>query len=86
MTLNKGYKPYFARDLSINIGKLWKTSAGWKMVTLGKDYYDFHFDSTDDIRKIWAAGTVSLEPGLLRFSQWAKDFKYLAQKQTHVSL
>lgn len=56
------------------------------MVTLGKDYYDFHFDSTDDLRKIWAARTVSLEPGLLRFSQWAKDFKYLAQKQTHVSL
>jgi len=31
-------------------------------------------------------GTVNLKPGLLRFSQWTKDFKLLEQKQTHVSL
>jgi hypothetical protein len=83
LTLNKGDKPYSARDLSTKIGKLWKTLAGWKMVPLGKGYYDFHFDSADDLRKIWAAGTVNLQPGL---SQWTKDFKYLSQKQTHVSL
>ena len=86
MTLNKGDKPYSARDLSNKIGKLWKTTIGWKMVPLGKGYYDFHFDSADDLRKIWAACTVNLKPGLLRLSQWTKDFKYLAHKQTHVSL
>jgi len=57
---------------------IWKTSAGWKMVPLSRGYYDFHFDSVDDLRKIWAAGTVNLKPGLLRLSQWTKDFKYLA--------
>jgi len=56
------------------------------MVPLGKGYYDFHFDSANDLRKIWAADTVNLKPGLLRLSQWTKDFKYLAQKQTHVSI
>jgi len=66
-TLNKGDKPYSARDLSSKIGKLWKTSAGWKMVPLAKGYYDIHFDSADDLRRIWAAGTVHLKPGLLRF-------------------
>jgi len=60
LTLNKGDKPYSARDLSNKIGKLWKTTAGWKMVPLGKGYYDFHFDSADDLRKIWAVGTVNL--------------------------
>lgn len=30
----------------------------------GDSRHDFHFDSTDDLRKIWAAGMVSLEPGL----------------------
>lgn len=86
LTLNKGDNPYSARDLSDKVEKLWKTSAGWKMVPLGKGYYDFHFDSADDLRKIWAAGTINLKPGLLRLSQWTKDFKYLAQKRTHVSL
>jgi len=38
------------------------------MVKLGKGYYDFHFDSADDLRKIWAACTVNLKPGLLRLS------------------
>jgi hypothetical protein len=73
LTLNKGDKPYSARDLTNKIGKLWKTSAGWKMVPLGKGYYDFHFDSANDLRKIWAAGTVNLKPGLLRLLQWTKD-------------
>jgi len=78
LTLNKGDKPYSARNLSNKIGKLWKTTTGWKMAPLGKGYYDFHFDSADDLRKIWAASTVNLKPSLLRFSQWTKDFKYLS--------
>ena len=86
LTLNKGDKPFAVRELSAKIGKVWKTTAGWKMVPLGKGFYDFHFDSLDDLKKIWAAGTVNLRPGLLRFSQWTKDFKLLVQKQTHVSL
>lgn len=86
LTLSKGDKPYSARDLSIKIDKIWKTSAGWKMVPLGKGFYDFHFDSPEDHKKIWAAGTVNLKPGLLRFSPWTKDFKLFEQKQTHASL
>lgn len=86
LTLNKGDKPYSARDLSVKIGKIWRTAAGWKMVPLGKGYYDFHFESAEDLKKIWAVGTVNLKPGLLRFSQWTKDFKFQAQKQTHVSI
>jgi len=86
LTLNKGDKPYSARDLSNKVGKLWKTMAGWKMVPPSKGYYDSIFDSAEDYRKIWAVGPVNLKSGLLRLSQWTKDFKYQAQKQTHVSL
>jgi len=86
LTLNKGDKPFSARELGSKIGKVWKTTVGWKMVPLGKGFYDFHFESVDDFKKVWAAGTVNLKPGLLRFSQWTKDFKLLVQKQTHVSL
>jgi len=68
LTLNKGDKPYSARDLSSKLGKIWKTKAIWKMVPLGRGYYDFHFDFDDDLRKIWAAGTINLKSGLLRLS------------------
>jgi len=52
LTLNKGNKSYYARDLSTKLGKIWKTTVVWKMVPLDKGYYDFHFDLADDLRKI----------------------------------
>jgi len=86
LTLNKGDNQYSARDLSTKLGNIWKTTTSWKMVSLSKGYYDFHFDLADDLRKIWAVGTINLKLGLLRLSQWTKDFNYLSQKQTYVSL
>ena len=56
------------------------------MVPLGIGYYDFHFESSDDLRRIWSAGTVNLKPRLLHFSQWTKDFSRATQKQTHASI
>jgi hypothetical protein len=48
----------------------------WKMVSLGRAFYDF----------LWAAGSVSLQPGLLRLSHWTKEFHQDSHKQTHASL
>jgi hypothetical protein len=31
-------------------------------------------------------GTVTLQPGLLRLSQWTKDFHHYSHKQTHASI
>lgn len=64
MALVKGDKPYTSRDLVTKIGKIWKTACKWKMVPLGGGYYEFHFDSPDDLRSIWSAGTVNLQLGL----------------------
>jgi len=86
ITLVKGDKPYTARDLAKKLYSIWKLAQKWKMVPLGKGYYDFHFESLDEFRKIWAAGTVNLKPGLLRLSQWTKDFSHYNKKQTHASI
>jgi len=86
LTLVKGDKPYTARDLATKLGSIWKLAHKWKMVPLGKGYYDFHFESKDNFQKIWAVGTVNLKPGLLRLSQWMKDFPHYSQKQTHASI
>lgn len=61
-------------DLVTKLGKVWKTVNKWKMVPLGMGYYDFHFESAEDLQKIWSAGTIDLKPDLLRLSQWTKDF------------
>ena len=86
LTLNKGDKHYIARDLAAKLGKLWKMVNQWKMVPLGRGYYDFLFEQADDLRRVWAAGNIALNPGLLHLSQWTKNFNHYSQKQTHSSI
>jgi len=86
LTLSKGYKPYTARDAVSKLGKIWKIVHQWKMVSLGRGFYDFLFEHQDDFSRIWTAGIVSLQPGLLRLSQWTKDFNHNAQIRRHASL
>ena len=63
-TLTKGDKPYTARDLASKLGKIWKMAHEWKMVSLGRGFYDFLFQHPNDLTRIWAAGSVSRQPGL----------------------
>ena len=69
LTLNKGDKPYTTKDLAVKLGKLWKMVNKWKMVSLGRDYYDFLSEHVD-LHRVWTAGTIALNMGLLRLSQW----------------
>jgi len=48
LTLSKGDKPYTTRDLASKLGKIWKMVHQWKMVPLGRSFYDFLFEHPDD--------------------------------------
>ena len=56
------------------------------MLSLGRGFYEFFFASQEDMRSVWAAGTVNLNPGLLRFFEWTKDFNMHTQRQTHTQV
>jgi len=43
LTLNKGDKPYMARDLATKLGKLCKMVHEWKMISLGRVFMTFFF-------------------------------------------
>jgi hypothetical protein len=83
LLLNKGDKPMTARDLKSKLPALWKTGNQWRMVPLGRGFYEFQFTSDEDMRLAWSSGTVNLKPGLLRLSKWANDFNFQTQRQTH---
>jgi len=85
LTLSTGDNSYSVHNLVTKLGKLWKTGGKWKMVSLGKGYFDFHFDVIEDIRQIWTAGTINLIR-LILLSQWTKYFNFHSQKQTHASI
>jgi len=65
LVLNKGDKPYTAKDIHSKLQNQWKTTGAWSMTPLGRGFYEFFFSSEDDMRMVWAKGTVNLKPGVL---------------------
>jgi hypothetical protein len=86
LVLNKGDKPYSSKDLAAKLQNLWKVKGPWHLTSLGRGYYEFFFNSQEDMRTVWAAGTVSLKPGLLRLFEWTKDFNMHTHRQTHTQI
>lgn len=86
LVLNKGDTPISSKDLTARLQKLWKVNGPWHLTSLGRGFYEFFFNTPDDMKTVWAAGTVSLKPGLLRLFEWKKDFNMHTQQQTHTQV
>lgn len=74
LILSKGDKPIEIQDLREKLCKLWKPLGIWRMIPLGKGFYELSFSSPEDLHSVWAVGAWNLQPGLLRLSQWTPDF------------
>jgi hypothetical protein len=86
LVFNKGDKPLSSKDLADRLQKVWKVKGPWHLTSLGRGFYEFFFNSQDDMKTVWAAGTVSLKPGLLRLFDWKKDFNMHTHRQTHTQV
>ena len=53
---------------------------------LGRGFYEIQFATIENLRLVWAQGTVNLKPGVLRLSQWTEDFNPYTQHQTHAQI
>jgi len=49
------------------------------MLSLGRGFYEFFFDSHVDMRTVWATCTINLKPGVLRLFERTKDFNIHTQ-------
>jgi len=86
LVLNKGDKPYMTRDIELKLHKLWKTTGAGSMLSLGRGYYEFSFAYENDLRTVWAMGTVNLKLGLLLLFEWTQDFNLHTQRNTHAQV
>jgi len=86
LTLHKGDPPITTKSLYNKLSILWKGINNWRVIPLGKGYFEFNFNSIEDMHKIWSIGIVNLKPSLLRFYRWTKDFNPQNQKHTHSGL
>jgi len=53
------------KDLKENFDKLWNPIGNWRLIPLGKEYYEFCFSSQEDLRSVWSIGAWSLHLGTL---------------------
>jgi hypothetical protein len=56
------------------------------MVPLGPEFYEFHFDSFEDMCLVWSSGTVNLKLGLMRLTKWTNDFDTSTPRQTRTQI
>jgi len=75
--LSKGDKPLTHLDLTKKLQLVWKTLRPWKVIPLGKGFYEFKFSSLEDMRCVLGVGSWQLSHGLLRLFSWQKILSYL---------
>lgn len=68
LLLAKGNKPIKSSDLRAKLSTLWKPIGQWKMIPLGRGFYEFNFAFAEDLQSVWAVGSWNLQLGLLRLS------------------
>lgn len=74
LILAKGDKPWRMVDLQQRLQDIWRPQHPWRMISLGKGYYNFQFDSVSDRARVWDRGSWIVKPGTLRLQQWSPDF------------
>jgi hypothetical protein len=50
LILKKGDRPLTTCDLKVKLFGLWKTTNPWRLVSLGRGYYEFQFTSYEDMQ------------------------------------
>jgi len=86
LTLHKGDTPMTTQGLKLKLSKQWPTIQNWELTPLGRGFFEFHFNTVEDMRRVWAMGVVNLKPGLMRFYCWTNEFNTQAQTQTHAQI
>ncbi|XP_058755862.1 uncharacterized protein LOC131629080 [Vicia villosa] len=78
----KGSTPLTVMAIREKLSKCWTDIKNWGVLSLGKGYFEFMFSNAEDVRRVRAAGSISLNPGSLRLFAWTKDFNPAAQHNT----
>jgi len=86
LTLHKGDQPLTTQALKTKLNNLWPHLRNWSLIPLGKGFFEFNFNSIEDMKLVWALGVVQLKPGFLRFYCWTKDFTPKSLAQTHAQV
>ncbi|WJX12768.1 hypothetical protein P8452_03226 [Trifolium repens] len=82
----KGYTPLSVVALKAKLALIWKDLSRWGVISLGKGYFEFTFSSLEDVRRVRSIPSWNLNPGILNFFAWSKDFNPRLQHNTSVQV
>jgi len=68
------------------VSKIWKISCPWRLISLGKGFFEFTFGSIEDLRLVWSQGKVNMKLVLVRLLKSTTDFNTHSQRQTHAQV
>jgi hypothetical protein len=70
----KGSSPLTTYALREKLKAIWKSFGRWGISFIGKGYYELCFSSIEDARRARSLGSLNLNPGLMKFFAWTRDF------------
>lgn len=72
--LPKGSTPVKTSELKLKLQGLWRLQSHWNIISIGKGFFEFVFQSADDLQKVRSSSSWNLQPGTLKVFGWTKDF------------
>jgi hypothetical protein len=82
----KGSTPLSVVALKAKLALIWNDLSNWGIISLGRGYFEFTFSSLEDVRRVRSIPSWNLNPGLLKFFAWSKDFNPKLQHNTSVQV
>lgn len=78
----KGSTPLSTFDLRAKLSTLWKDLSKWGISFIGKGFYSLTFSCLEDVKRVRSIASWNLNPGVMKFFTWTKDFDPNLQNST----
>lgn len=84
--LSKGAQPWTVPKLKERLAVIWKLSSLWRLISLGKGFYDILLTSIKDNASVWGCGSLNLKLGIPWARQWTRGFDPTSKKTTNAEV
>ncbi|KAK3225744.1 hypothetical protein Dsin_005606 [Dipteronia sinensis] len=86
VVLSSGKKPWKLVDLKAKLQYVWKLASVWRLISLGKGYFQIMLNIDAEKNMVWSLGSLNLKPGVLRLQPWIPDFNPSLQKSSNAQV
>lgn len=74
LVLSKCNKPWVIIDLKSWLQDIWRLQNQWKVIPLGRGFFNIQFGSSEDRGRASTHGIWNVKPGTLRLTRWTPNF------------